>query len=109
MVVSPPAVVRAQIDEGDVLTGLALCPPARMELIFHATTPLSNKILQHMGTGGGGGGGSVSVKKSPPRPYLGTVVGGRRWVENGPAGGGIRIFPPGGGKQFLLQEGGRVP
>ncbi len=42
-------------------------------------------------------------------PYLGTVVGGRRGVENGPVGGGILIFPPGGRKHFLLQEGGRVP
>ena len=40
--------------------------------------------------------------------YLGTVVGGRRGVENGPAGGGIRIFPARGGKHFLLQGGGRV-
>ena len=39
--------------------------------------------------------------------YLGTVVGGRRGVENRSAGGGIRIFAPRGGKNFVLQEGGR--
>ncbi len=37
--------------------------------------------------------------------YLGTVVGGRRGVENGPAGGGIRIFPAGGGSTFCSRGG----
>ena len=45
------------------------------------------------------GGGSWS--------YLGTVVGGRRGVENRSAGGGIRILAPRGGKNFVLQEGDR--
>ncbi len=44
----------------------------------------------------------------PLSSYEGTVVGGRRGVENGPAGGGIGIFLAGGGKHFLLQGGGRV-
>ncbi len=35
---------------------------------------------------------------------MGTVVGGRRGVENGPAGG-IRIFPAGGGSTFGSREG----
>ncbi len=33
--------------------------------------------------------------------YLGTVVGGRRGVEKGPAGGGFGFFLQ-GGKRFLL-------
>ncbi len=41
------------------------------------------------------------------QPYLGTVVGGRRGVEIGPAGGGHRFWLQGGGKNFGLQEGGR--
>ncbi len=36
--------------------------------------------------------------------YVGTVVGGRRGVENGPAGGGIGIFPAGG--EALFASGG---
>ncbi len=40
------------------------------------------------------------------QPYLGTVVGGRRGVEIGPAGGDID-FGSRGGKNFGLQEGGR--
>ncbi len=41
--------------------------------------------------------------------YLGTVVGGRRGVEKGPAGGGFRFFLQRGEKRFLLQEGRWVP
>ncbi len=38
--------------------------------------------------------------------YVGTVVGGRMGVENGPAGGGeIWIFPPGGGNTFCSRRG----
>ena len=37
----------------------------------------------------------------PLKPFLGTVVGGRRGVEeNGPAGRGIQIYPAGGGALF---------
>ncbi len=38
--------------------------------------------------------------------YLGTVVGGRRGVENGPAGGeGIRIFSAGWGEALFAPGG----
>ncbi len=39
-------------------------------------------------------------------PYLGTVVGGRRGVENRPAGGGIRILAP-GGEELCAPGGGK--
>ena len=39
-------------------------------------------------------------------PYLGTVAGGRRGVENGPAGGGA-LFAPGGGR--VLQNCKKSP
>ena len=41
--------------------------------------------------------------------YLGTVVGGRRGVVNGPAGrgGGFGFFPQGGGEALCASGGGK--
>ena len=38
-------------------------------------------------------------------PYLGTVVGGRRGVEIGPAGGGHRFWLQGWGRTLGIRRG----
>ncbi len=40
--------------------------------------------------------------------FLGTVVGGRRGVENGPAGGGDSDYSGRGGEALFASEGERV-
>ncbi len=42
---------------------------------------------------------NILVLREGPAAYVGTVVGSRRGVKNGPAGG-IRIFPAGGGEGY---------
>ncbi len=39
--------------------------------------------------------------------YLGTVVGGRRGVEKGPAGGGFGFFVQGGREALFAPRGGK--
>ncbi len=47
------------------------------------------------------------IIKIPLLPYVGTVVGGRRGVENGPAGGGDSDFSPRGGEALFAPGGGK--
>ena len=64
-----------------------------------------NSTLQPKGKEKDDRGWSWYHRIRSPWPYVGTVVGCRRGVENSPAGGGIRIFPPGGGSAFCSRRG----
>ncbi len=56
---------------------------------------------------GGAGGANLEGENNACMSYLGTVVGGRRGVENGPAWGGIRSFPAGGGEALFAPGRGK--